>query len=174
MFGSSYVSTAVRFVVLVLLQTQVLSRIGLEQAWGEYVQALLYPLVILLLPVGMPTVLVLLLAFALGFSVDVLNASYGIHAAAMVFTAFTRSLVLALLEPREGYAVGQIANSATFGLRWFATYAASLLAVHTLVYFSIEVFTFVFLGKILLQALGSFCVSMLLILLYMVVFNPRH
>lgn len=156
-----------------LLQVTVLSRFGMEQAWGPYLQPLLYPLVILLLPVGIPTAFVLLIAFALGFGVDVFLGTYGMHAAALVFTGFARSLVLALLEPREGYAVGQVANINSLGFSWFVSYAAILMGIHTLVYFSIEVFTFVFLGKILLQALGSFCVSMVLILMIMLVFRPK-
>ena len=173
MFGSPYVATAIRFVVLAALQVVVLSRIGVGEGWSPYVQVLLYPLVILLLPVGMPTAVVLVLAFALGLTVDVFLGTYGMHAAALVVTGFARSLVLAVLEPREGYAVEQVANRATFGWRWFAAYAALLMGVHTLAFFSIEVFTFVFFGEILLRALGSFCVSMLLILLYALVLDPK-
>ena len=173
MFGNPYLSTAVRFVVLGAIQVLVLSRVGIGEAWAPYAQALLYPLVILLLPVGMPTVIVLLIAFVLGLTVDVFLGTYGMHAAALVLTGFARGLVLAILEPREGYAVEQVANRATFGLRWFASYAAILIGVHTLAYFSIEVFTFVFFGEILLRAVGSFCVSMMLILLYMLVLDPK-
>lgn len=174
MFGSPYLSTLVRFGLLAALQILVLSRIGVGEAWGAYAQALLYPLVILLLPVGMPTVFVLLLAFVLGMTVDVFLGTYGMHAAALVVTGFARSLVLAILEPREGYAVEQVANRATFGWRWFVSYAAILMGIHTLVFFSIEVFTFVFFGEILLRALGSFIVSMVLILLYMLVLDPKR
>ena len=173
MLGNSYIATAFRFVILLLLQVTVLSRIGIEQAWGPYLQPLLYPMVILLLPVGMPTPFVLLLAFALGFSVDVFLGTYGMHAAALVFTGFSRSLVLALLEPREGYAVDQVANISSLGFSWFISYAAILMGIHTIAYFSIEVFTFVFISKILLQAFGSFCVSMVLLLMLMLVFRPK-
>ena len=173
MLGSPTLATALRFGVFAALQVLVLSRVGLGSAWGAYLQPLLYPVVILLLPVGMPTVFVLLIAFALGTAVDVPLGTYGVHAAALLVTAFARGLALALLEPREGYAVGQSPNRATFGWRWFVSYAAILLGVHVLTYFSIEVFTFVFFGEILLRALGSFVVSLALVILYVAVFDPR-
>ena len=173
MFGNPTVATAVRFVVFAALQVLVLSRIGFGESWATYTQPLLYPLVILLLPVGLPTVFVLLISFALGLAVDVPLGTYGVHASALVLTGFARGLVLAILEPREGYAVNQSPTRQEFGFRWFMTYAAILTAVHALAFFSVEVFTFVYLGQILLRAAGSFCASMMLIALYIVVVDPR-
>lgn len=173
MFSNPGVATAVRFAVFAALQTLVLARVGVGEAWGAYAQPLLYPLVILLLPVGTPTVFVLLIAFALGLTVDVSLGTYGMHAAALVLTGFARGLALALLEPREGYAVNASPTRAAFGLRWWAAYGAIMLGVHCLAYFAVEVFTFVFLGEILLRALGSFAVSYALAMLYVLVVNPR-
>ena len=173
MFSSPYVATAVRFVVFAALQVLVLSRIGAGEEWARYVQPLLYPVVVLLLPVGLPTVVVLAVAFALGLAIDVFVGAIGIHAAALVITGFARSAALALLEPREGYNIGQVPTRRQFGMQWFASYAAILLGVHVFSYFAVEAFTFVYIGEILMRAVGSFCVSMILVLLYVLVFDPR-
>jgi len=173
MFSNPYISTALRFLVLAALQVLVLSRIGLGEAWGRYLQVLLYPLVILLLPINLPTVIVLIISFALGLCIDVPLGSLGVHASALVLTGFARGLVLAILEPREGYQVDQSPTKSQFGLQWFTSYAAILMAVHCFTFFAVETFTFVYIGEILLRAIGSFSISMILIFLYMIILDPK-
>ncbi|MFK8055256.1 MAG: hypothetical protein AB8F78_03965 [Saprospiraceae bacterium] len=173
MFSNPYISTAFRFVVLAALQVLVLSRIGVSEDWGRYLQVLFYPLVILLLPINLPTVIVLIISFALGMCIDVPLGTLGIHTSALVLTGFARSLVLAILEPREGYQVDQSPTKAEFGFQWFISYAAILMGVHCFTFFAVETFTFVFIGEILLRALGSFSVSMILIFLYVIILDPE-
>ena len=172
--SSAYVATAIRFVVLAALHVLVFAHLGEATLWGPYVQVVLYPLVIMLLPVGTPSVLVLLIAFALGSVIDFSLGTYGLHAAALVLTAFLRRLLLGILEPREGYGVDVAPTRRRFGMTWFARYAALFLGIHLLAFFAIEAFSFVYWGEILLRTAGSFCVSLLLILLYVLVFDPRR
>ena len=174
MFSNAYVSSALRFVVLVALQVLVLAHVGEGTVWGRYAQIILYPLIILLLPVGMPSALVVLIGFVVGTAVDVPLGTYGVHAGALVLTAFARRGVLGILEPREGYTVDQSPTRAALGFQWFATYAAVLMGIHTLTYFALEAFTFVYFVEIVLRALGSFCVSMILILMYVLVLDPKR
>lgn len=174
MFSNAYLATAIRFVFFAALQVLVFAHIGEGTAWGPYAQVLLYPLVILLLPVGMPSPIVIIIAFLLGLAIDVPLGTYGVHAGALVFTAFVRRAVLGILEPREGYSVEQSPTRAAFGMRWFAGYAALLMGVHLLTYFALEAFTLVYLGEILARAGGSFCVSLILILLYVLVLDPKR
>jgi len=173
MFNSPYISAAFRFAVLAAVQVLVLSRIGVGEEWARYFQILLYPLVILLLPVSLPSVIVLLISFGLGMCIDVPMGTLGIHTSALVLTGFARGLVLAVLEPREGYQVDHSPNKATFGFQWFISYTAILMGVHCFTFFAVETFTFVYIGEILLRALGSFSVSMILILLYVVILDPK-
>ena len=172
--SSAYLATAVRFVVLAALHVLVFAHLGEATTWGPYVQVVLYPLAIMLLPVGTPSVLVLLIAFALGSVIDFSLGTYGLHAAALVLSGFARRLLLGLLEPREGYGADVSPTRGRFGTAWFARYAALYLVIHLLAFFAIEAFTFVYWGEILLRTAGSFCVSMLLILLYALVLDPRR
>lgn len=171
---SAYVATVARFVVLAALHVLVFAHLGEATAWGPYAQAMVYPLVVVLLPVAMPSPLVLLVGFALGTVIDFSLGTYGLHAAALVLTAFVRRLVLGLVEPREGYGVEDSPTRRRYGTTWFARYAAIVLGVHVLTFFAIEAFTLVYLVEILLRALGSFCVSVLLIMVYVLVLDPKR
>jgi len=173
MFNNPYSATALRFIVLAALQVLVLSRIGVGEEWARYTQALIYPLVILLLPINLPTVVVLLISFVLGMSIDIPLGTLGIHSSAMVLTGFARGLVLAILEPREGYQVENSPTKAEFGFTWFLSYSAILMTIHCFTLFAVEAFTFVYIGEILLRTIGSFSVSMILVLLYVIIFNPE-
>lgn len=173
MFSNLYTATALRFLVLATLQVLVLSRIGVGEEWARYFQVLLYPLVIMLLPVNLPTVVVLLISFVLGMVIDVPLGTLGIHSSALVLMGFARGLVLAILEPREGYQVDNSPTRAEFGLTWFLSYSSILMAIHCFTFFAVEAFTFVYIGEILLRTIGSFSASMILVLLYVIILNPE-
>ena len=172
--SSAYVATAIRFVILAALHVLVFAHLGEATAWGPYAQVLLYPLVIVLLPVGTPSPVVLVIAFALGCAIDFPLGTYGLHAAALVLVAFLRRLLLGLTEPREGYGVDMSPTRHALGFGWFVRYAALMFGVHALAFFAIEAFTFVYFFEVLLRAVGSFCVSMMLAILYVLVLDPRR
>lgn len=162
-----------RFVFLLLLQVLVFR--NLEEAGGpfEFGRVMLYPLFLLLLPIQMPTVLLLLIAFLSGISADAFYDSPGVHAGAMVFTAFARPLVLTLLQPRDGYNISHHPTKYHLGFLWFLSYSSILLSVFLLSYFSLEAFTLVYLPSILLNALVSFVLTMFFVLVLQFLFNPK-
>jgi hypothetical protein len=139
----------------------------------KYFHPILYPVFIMLLPIRTPTTLVVTLGFILGISVDYFYASLGIHASATVFIAFSRSLLLNLMEPRGGYNVNYSPTRRRLGMSWFLRYAAFMLGIHLLFYFSVEAFTFVYIDRILLNFLFSFILSFALLVLYVLLFNPK-
>jgi hypothetical protein len=164
----------IRFLVVVLLQVLVLRRATL--AWDDfpYVQILMYPVFIMLLPLRMQPIYVILWAFALGMAVDVFYNSPGVHASASLFTAFIRMGILRQLAPRGGYTATHNPNKAALGWEWFLRYAAILLTCHLFFYFSVEYFTFVYILQILLKTIGSFIASMIFIIMFVAVFNPKE
>ncbi len=60
------------------------------------------------------------------------------------------------------------------GVNWLLSVTLPLIFIHALFYASVEVFTFVFFGKILLKTLVTFSLSMLAIMGYHALFNPRQ
>lgn len=164
----------IRFIGILLVQGLVLKRVTLGLEEFPFVQILLYPIFILLLPLRMPRPLVILSAFAIGMMVDFFYHTPGVHASASVFTAFIRPIILYRLEPRGGYTAAHEPNKEKMGWPWFLRYAAFLLAFHLFFYFSVESFTFVYIITILLKTVFSFIGSMLFILIFMQVFNPKE
>lgn len=170
--SSIYFKNIFRFLLLVFTQILILRQINLGQGFLSDFYFIIYPLFILLLPFRTPRWAVLLIGFFLGLFIDFGYNSLGVHASASVFTAFMRSPVIGVLEPRGGYNLTFSPTKARMGWGWFIRYASILLALHLLVYFSVEAFTFFYIGKILREAVASFLVSISIILIYQVILNP--
>jgi hypothetical protein len=163
-----------RFIGFVLIQALVLQRIILGEGWLDYPPVFLYPLFIVLLPLRTPHALLVLIGFVCGISVDLFYSSYGLHAAASAFTAYLRPTVLRFLEPRGGYNINHSPTKYRYGAAWFLQYCSILMVLHLFFFFSVDAFTFVFLGKIALRTVTSFAISMLFIILYIYSFNPKE
>lgn len=166
-------NSILRFVLLWLAQVFIFKQ--LFWGWGGeiYLQVHIGILFILLLPFSTPRSLVLILAFFLGFAIDLFYESYGIHAASFVFTAYMRALILRILTPREGYSIKDHPTKDSLGHLWFFRYSALLLLLHLFFYYSIEAFTFVYMGAILLKTFFSWLGSMFFILIIVYMTNPK-
>jgi hypothetical protein len=165
-------SNILRFILILLFQVLVCKGINLNQGSFQYFHVLFYPIAILLLPVNMPKPYVLLSAFALGIMVDVFYDSLGIHASASVFLAYARSYILKILEPRGGYSVKN-SGLENMEFSWFISYLSISMVIFLVVYFSMDAFSFVYFGRIVLNTLFSFILSVSLILIYQVIFRSR-
>jgi hypothetical protein len=162
-----------RAFVFVLLQGLVLQRIYIGGASFNYFSLIMYPVVIMLLPIQTSRTALVFVGFALGLGVDLFYGSLGVHASACLFIAFIRPMLLRFMEPRGGYPIPSSPVPGGFGLRWFMQYAALMLIAYLLFYFSVEVFTFVYLGQILIKTISTFVLSFLAILAYVMLFNPK-
>ena len=165
---------ALRFVILILLQALVLRRITFEWNNLAIIHIMIYPLFILLLPIKTPRVLSVILAFLMGISIDIFYDSLGIHASALLFTAYIRSLILKIMEPFGGYNVEDSPTLDTMGMGWFTSYSATLLIIHIFFYFSVEAFSFVFIFEIVLNTIFSFIASILIILVSQIIIRGKY
>ncbi|MDQ3141539.1 MAG: hypothetical protein M3Q56_04750 [Bacteroidota bacterium] len=163
-----------RFVILILLQVFVLREINLSSSQTQFIYVIIYPLAILLLPVGLPQFFVLLISFITGFIVDAFYTSPGVHAGACLWLSLARPLALKWLEPKSGYGAGQYPTGESLGIFWFMKYMSTLMIVFFFFYFTLEIFTFVYLSQILLKTILSFIVSVFLIFLLQILFNPKY
>lgn len=163
---------ALRFIGLLLFQGLILRRMELNGGWWDYIHILLYPLFIILLPLRTPRTLAVAASFALGILVDLFYYTPGLHASVSTFMGYARQWILALMKPRGGYNVNYSPTLVRFGPRWFYRYAAIFLALYLFFYFSVEAFTFVYLGRILLNTLASFIVSFFFLFAYIRIFKP--
>jgi len=128
----------IRFIVLVFLQVFLLKNITLYNLSTPY----LYILFILLLPFEVPNILLFLLAFIIGLTVDMFYNTPGLHAASSVLLAFARVLFISITVQKEGFDNEPEPTLSLMGFRWFFTYAVILTLLHHFFLFNLEVFRF--------------------------------
>ena len=148
------------FIVLVLVQVLVLNQIQ----FSGFVNPYIYVLFILLLPLSTPRYLILVLAFLLGLTIDIFSNSLGIHAAASVFIAYLRPLIIRVIsnreEDRNDYP-GLLQNK----FSWFLSYVSILVFLHHLILFYLEVFSLSNFGSTLYRVILSTVFSIFVIVL---------
>lgn len=147
---------SLRFILLILLQVIIVQNINL----GAYIILFPYVLFILMLPFETAKHLVLVLAFFTGVCVDYFYDTSGIHTAACTLIGFVRPYVLEYIAPRDGYDMGVQPSIRDMGLEWFLRYAGTLVILHHLAVFYLEVFRFSdFFStffRVLLSSIGTF------------------
>lgn len=165
-------SNFVRIILVILVQVIVFKYVHIPIGNIGAAHAFIYPVAILLLPIRVNLLLSLVVAFLIGLTIDIFYDSLGVHAAAMLITAYIRPLILAFLEPYEGYNTRDIPTIRNFGLSWFFSYASILLIIHLFTLFSLEAFSYIFIFEIFINTVFTFFVSMLIILILQYLFRP--
>lgn len=171
--NSVLATNIIRAVIFILIQGLALQRIHIGGASFNYFSLIMYPIVVMLLPIQTSRAALVFIGFGMGLAVDLFYGSLGVHASACLFIAFLRPMILRYMEPRGGYPIPSSPVPAAFGLRWFVQYSAIMLISYLLFYFSMEVFTFVYLGQIIIKTISTFFLSLLAILAYIMLFNPK-
>lgn len=161
-----------RFIFLVIIQLLILKQIPIELADFRLL-IFLYPMFIILLPTQTPKQFLILLGFLIGITLDMFYDSPGVHAGAAVFTGFIRDFSLRMFGVDIDKAKSLTPSRANIGLGKFSQVAAFILFLHIFVYYIFDVFTFVYLGEILLKTTGSFIVSYPLLIAYAMIFNSK-
>jgi rod shape-determining protein MreD len=161
-----------RFVGLVVLQALLVDNVNL----GSYINPFPYIYFILLLPVNTGRLLMLLIGFALGLTMDTFSDTGGIHTAACTLIAFYRPFLLKAQSPRDGFELHAVPHVRLFGLGWFVSYAALLTAIHHSVLFFMEVFRMTDILHTVLKIVlsGTFTVGIILLMEMMVVPERRR
>jgi len=172
--NSLITKSVIRAILLILLQGLVFRRIAFQMGDFAFIHLFIYPVIILLLPIRTPKILQITIAFFVGLLIDVFYSSYGIHASALVFTAYIRDFVIKLLEPYSGYDVDESPTMSKLGFSWFLSFSAILFFVHLFFYFSVEAFSFVFFFEIMMNTIFSFIASILLVMLYQLIFRSNY
>ena len=125
-----------RFIFLVFTQVFLLKNISLYNLSTPY----LYILFILLLPFEIPNILLFLLAFLIGLTIDAFYDTPGLHAAACVVLAFVRILFISITVQKDGFDNEPEPTLSVMGFRWFFTYALLLTLAHHFFLLNLEVF----------------------------------
>ncbi|WP_353778065.1 rod shape-determining protein MreD [Winogradskyella sp. 3972H.M.0a.05] len=162
--NSLRLNIALRFVVLLLAQVLIFNHIDL---FG-YINPYVYLLFIILYPANSNRIVFLILAFLLGLFVDMFSDSGGIHAAACVFAAYVRPVILkfsfGMLYEHQNIKY----SNAEFGS--LLGYVSLLAIIHHFVLFALEIFNMsqilLVLQKTLFSTIFTVILSILLLLLF--------
>jgi len=122
--------------MLVFLQVFLLKNIALYDLANPY----LYILFILLLPFETPNVVLFVLSFLLGLTIDMFYDTPGLHAAACTLLALVRVLFISITVQKDGFDNEPEPTLSIMGFRWFFTYALILTLFHHFFLFNLEVF----------------------------------
>ena len=165
--NSAVYTNSIRFIMLVLVQVLVCNHIN----FLGYINPYIYILFIMLFPVKNNRVIIILLSFLLGITIDLFQDSGGIHAAACVFIAYVRPVILK-------FSFGMMYDHQTikfdsveFGAK--LTYITILTALHHLILFSLEIFSASKIILVLQKTLFSSIFTILLCVVITIIFGKK-
>ncbi len=149
------------FILLILSQVLLFSNIQ----FSGYINPYVYVMFILLLPIEIPSWLLLILSFTIGLIMDFFSGSPGMHSSASLLAGFVRPYVLRIVSPRDGYEPNSDPSMVTYGLRWFFIYTMLIVLVHHTALFYLEVFRFTDFFRTMLRVLLSSFFTIVFIIL---------
>ena len=149
-----------RFVVLLILQVLLFNHLN---GWG-LCHPYIYIMALICMPL-LPRWADMLIAFALGFVMDMFCSSLGIHTAACVLIAYLRPLLLAKMV-QDPERVMQDVSVDTVGLSQFVRLTVALCLLHHGVVFLMDACTLSHFWILLLRWIISCAVTLFVILGY--------
>lgn len=155
----TYFSNIGWFVGLILLQALILNNVHI----GGYATPFLYIYFVLKLDSGISRNQLLLWGFLIGITVDLFSNTPGMNAAATVFLAFIRPVLLNLFIPRDNQ--DNITPSfKSMGRAPFIKYLIVGVLVHHLILLTIEFFSLASLAELYIRILASALLTIALII----------
>lgn len=157
-----------RWIILLFVQIFLLRNLAYYNLSTPFV----YILFLMALPFGIPNILLFLLAFGTGLTLDAFYDTLGVHTSACVALALVRVLFISVSFNRD--AIDEPEPSlGNMGFKWFSVYAILCIIVHHLVVFFLEAFKLDEAGYTLGRALLSAVFSLFVILLVEFIFHNR-
>ncbi|MFN2314376.1 MAG: rod shape-determining protein MreD [Bacteroidales bacterium] len=150
------------FLILIVLQLLIFNNIE----FSGYVNPYIYVMFILILPVAIPSWILLILAFLTGLVIDLFSGTIGVHAFATVMAGYVRPWVLSLNITAEASEPETSPSSYRNGLRWFLIYVVTVVMIHHLALFFVEIFSFRNFFHTLLRVLLSTAATSFFIVLF--------
>lgn len=164
--NNKWIKYSANFILIVLIQGLVVNNIEIN----EYLNPMIYPILIIMLPFELNIFITMMIAFALGISVDAFSNTFGLNASAALLIGYLRPFVLKLIEPRDGYDNLLLPSIHDMGKLWFLAYALIILSIHHLWFFMIEILRFDQFFRILLKTVASVSFSFIIILVLQYIF----
>lgn len=123
---------------LLLLEIFILSQLSIVM----WLRPMLFPLIVVLLPMEWRTVWVLLTALMVGVVMDLSLGGAGLYTATLLPMAVTRRSILYITTRRSVEHGDQTSLLSRMSLRQLMTYVGAMLLVHHALFFMLEALTF--------------------------------
>jgi hypothetical protein len=163
------IKNIVRFLLLVAFQVLLLNKMS----FFGFIIPFVYVLFIILLPLRTNKLLMLFLAFAIGFTIDFFGSTPGLHSSATLLLAFVRPTILNLFFGNIEFVKDEEPNISKLGFFGFFRYALFLVLIHHFTLFMLETLDFSKILMVLKTTLLSSLATMLLIYIYIFLFTKR-
>ena len=135
---------------------------------------LLYPVLILLLPIRANFFVTIGYALLIGFTLDMFSSTPGLHAAALLLLAYLRPRLLRLFYQQDDKKIGWGRPTMyRLGFMPFVFYIAIGVGIHHLFYFSLQIWSWSNILIILYKTFVSGLLTILMILIGQFIFYSR-
>lgn len=132
----------------------------------------IYVLFILVLPFGIPNLLLFIIAFGTGLTLNSFYDTLGVHTTACVALAFVRILFISVSVNRDAFDEPE-PSLGNMGFKWFSIYAILCIFVHHFVVFFLEAFKLSEFSYTLGRCVLSVIFTLFLVLLVEFIFHNR-
>lgn len=157
-----------RWVILLFVQIFLLRNLIFYNLSTPFI----YILFLLVLPFRIPNLLLFVIAFGTGLTVDTFYDTIGVHTTACVALAFVRILFISVSLNRD--AIDEPEPSlGNMGLKWFSIYAVLCTFVHHIFVFFLEAFKLNEFYYTLTRSLLSVVFTLFVVLLVEFIFHNR-
>lgn len=135
---------------------------------------LVYPAIILLMPLNQNYYLTMLYAIIVGVVMDISSSTPGMHTMVLVFLAFIRPHLVRLFYQYEEKKPSKIRpNLKGLGLVQFLLYCTTAIVIHHFILFTFQVWSFKNIPNIFFKTIVSSFFSILLILIAQLFFSSK-
>ncbi|HMN33636.1 MAG TPA: hypothetical protein PKA54_09695 [Chitinophagaceae bacterium] len=136
---------------------------------------LIYPFIILILPVNTNHVLVMLISFFVGLTMDMFSNTPGMHAATCVLLGYMRPYLLNLFFQQNIKDLGDtVPTLYRMGFKYFLLYNLFALLVHHFFFYLLQIWSITNLILIIFKTLVSLFLSIILIFLSQLIFEKNQ
>lgn len=154
-----------RFLILVFIQVFILNQIVLPGDLNAYINPNIYVLFLLMLPIQINRLLLLVICFLCGLSIDIFMSTAGLHASACLFVGLIRPGLINLVISRESNDNNVELSMSGMGIQSFLIYASVLIVVHHFSLMLLEAFNFLHFLNLLLRVVTASLSTIILIAL---------
>ncbi|MGY4385524.1 rod shape-determining protein MreD [Pedobacter sp. UYP24] len=158
----------IRWFILLLFQILLLRNMSFYNLANPFI----YVLFLLLLPFSTPNLLLYLIAFITGLTIDAFYDTYGVHTAACVVLVFVRILFISVSVNRDNFDEPE-PTLGNMGFKWFLLYASLCIFSHHIILFLLETFRLTEITYTIVRSLLSSVFTLFIVLLIEFIFYNR-